>query len=167
MTTPAHTLTTEQQLGRWMVAAIAGLTVLAVLLFARNAVSDLRRPAPFAYSKTLYYPLTSPVCPGDTLRWRSEFTVNVAPVALRVTRNLYDVDEQKIVTFDAAPGWITWMREDIGKSFTFEGSYPLPKTLDPGMYELRTAAGSNVSSVDAYRVPFVIAEDCFKKDVKK
>lgn len=163
----AHDVARADRVGQYFIWAMAVLSLIAGGLFLRNVVSDIRRPAPFAYSKNVYYPLNTPVCPGDTLRWRSEFVINDAPAVLRVARNLYDVDEQKVVTFDQNPNWLNWMAEDIGKTFTFEGSYPIPANLDPGMYELRTSAGSNISTVDAYRVPFVIPETCFTKGAKK
>lgn len=159
----AHDVAHANRIGQMFIWSIAALTVIVMAMLAHNFIRGLNKPAPFAYSKSVYYPLNTPLCPGDTLRWRSEFTVRDAPTVLRVVRNLFDVDEQRIVTFDQQPNWITWMLEDNGKLFTFEGSYPLPRDLKAGMYELRNSAGSNVSTVDAYRVPFVIAETCFKK----
>lgn len=152
----------DQRIVSALTMAMATSTVVLGLLTARLLLHGLQPEPPFTYTANVYSPL-EPTCPGGVLRWQSEFTINEAPSTLRIVRTLYDVDRQQVLAFDQNPAWVNWMPEDIGIRQVFKGAYPLPASLAPGHYELRTSAGSTASVVHSYRVPFEIAEQCEKE----
>lgn len=130
-------------------AMCTGIVIVALLL--------MRAPQPpFTYSQAVYQPVDSTVCAGDTLTWTVQVTPTRFPYAEQVTRALYVVKNQRI--------------RDVGKSFSvpvlYESpyeqtvGYALPLGLEPGEYEVHSVSNTEGSGYLAYKVPFVIEEEC-------
>ncbi|AZI41926.1 hypothetical protein EHF33_03480 [Deinococcus psychrotolerans] len=97
------------------------------------------------------------------MTWQSQLTVNKTPTLLMVVRTLWDASEDRSLTPEVQPKYFIWTNAQQGKTITSGfGKYKLPADLQPGFYEVRSAATSLNSDAAAYRVPFVIPESCFK-----
>lgn len=156
-----------KHLRRWGLVfnVFAGLLViLAVFMMARSAWWDTSRPAPFTYSRNVYYPL-APVCPGGTLQWRSEYTFHMRGefVTVKIARVLFDVQTRRMVSPDRELEYFVWTSEERDRLQVSAQKYVLPADLPVGQYELRVGASASDSEDTGYRVPFVIPLSCKKE----
>lgn len=160
---PAELHRYEQQ-ARMVIWGIAlCMTIIAGLLMYAG-YRTIFRPPPFKFSQDVYLPLRGNICPGDTVEWQSQLTVHRAPSLLAVSRTLWDQSRQTTALPDQQLDFFIWLPQDQGRALTRTSLFRLPPTLPVGMYEVRVAASSFNSDAAAYRVPFVIAESCFKKE---
>ena len=154
---------------RWiqpLIWAVALGIAIVVSLLLTGLYHFVVKPPPFSYSAEVYLPSKPVICPGDTVTWLPALTVERTPTLLMVARTLWDVSEDRTVVPDKEPRYFVWMDAQRGQTLSSAARYTLPKTLNPGLYEIHSAATATDSGASAYRVPFVIAESCFK-DVKK
>jgi len=144
----------------WVFAAC--VAVLLVLL-ASQLYSSIWRPSPFSYTADVYLPTKPNICPGGTVTWQPRLTVRQTPTLLMVARTLWDASEERTLIPETTPKYFIWTAQQQGQTLVSSyGRYNLPADLEPGFYEVRSAATALNSDAAAYRVPFVIPETCFK-----
>ncbi|GAA3995144.1 hypothetical protein GCM10022631_01600 [Deinococcus rubellus] len=147
---------------------VFGACVAVLLgLLASQLYSSIWRPSPFSYTAEVYLPIKPEVCPGGVVTWQPRLIVNKTPTLLMVVRTLWDASEGRTLKPDTEPKYFIWTQAQQGQTLNSAfGKYPLPADLEPGFYEIRSAATSPNSDAAAYRVPFVIPESCFKRGGK-
>lgn len=151
---------------RWLIWVLAALLLSLLLLVGAQAYRTVFRPPPFYFTSSVYLPTTGNICPGDTVTYRPRLIVTRVPALIVVARTLWGVSEQRTIVPDTDPKFFVWSEQEKGQPVSRIVTYQLPATLPVGLYEIRGAASGLNSDAESYRVPFVIAESCFKKGAK-
>lgn len=99
---------------------------------------------------------TGALCPGETITYRQEMTIQDAPVQLRLAQTVWSVDEDRTVIPDDKPEFRNYSTPVTVRTTE---DFIVPD-LAPGKYELReTATGENWRTA-AYSVLFAVRVGC-------
>lgn len=138
------------------VLALLSIVVVGFLWLLLQLLAAINRPPPFEYSAIFYTAENPMLCAGDSLVYTSTLIVNRPAVTTRI-RTIWDEGQHQTAVAGNNRDEFIWTEATV---ITQTEIVPLPLSLLPGKYELRTARYEERTAPQTHSVPFEIVENC-------